>query len=210
MSDICIFTVLTITPITMDTKERWLEKSFEHFAEYGPNGISIQRIAEEIQVPRTTFYHHFADRDDLEDQLLSIYLERIELFSQEGEERCRCLIPDLHELLADYPTGLKFSRQLFLHRSHPIYNMVFVKGRDRANRFIIPLFRAYYQFNIPDQLATDLWNSLSESWYSRLHPEELSVDSMRRLTEEIMETVNKFVRTKLFSQIQQGHPSLLS
>lgn len=187
----------------METKEKWLEKAFEHFAEYGPDDISLQKIASEIDVPRTTFYHHFADRDDLDSQLLGTYLDRLELFAQEGEKQCRKLIPDLHELLAQYPTGLKFSRQLFLHRAKPDYNMVFIKGRERSNRFIIPLFKAYYHFNLPDDLATDLWNSLMESWYSRLDPDDLTVESMLNLTEEIMGTVMKFVKTKLFVQMQE-------
>lgn len=186
----------------MDTREKWLEKSFENFADNGPQQLRIRNIALEIGVPRTTFYHHFADREDLISQLLERYMAAIEANVLIGSDYCRKLIPDLHEVIAMDITLLKFTRQLFLNRSDPVYNLVFTKSREKTNEVIIPLFIEYYKFNIPYRLAEDLWNSLAESWYSRLNPNDLSVESMRRLTEEIMQTVLAFTRTKLFARIR--------
>ena len=187
----------------MDTKEKWLEKSFEHFAEYGPRQLRIRNIASEIGVPRTTFYHHFADKEDLVSQLLERYLLQVETYTRIGKEYCKKLMPDLHEVIAMDILLLKFSRQLFLNRSDPYYNMVFINARDKTNKVIIPLFIDYYHFTIPYSLAEDLWNSLSESWYSRLDPDDLTAGSMQKLTEEIMETVLRFARSKLFVMMQE-------
>jgi AcrR family transcriptional regulator len=42
------------------SKQLWIEKGYEHFAEYGPENISINAISKEIGSPRASFYHHFS------------------------------------------------------------------------------------------------------------------------------------------------------
>jgi len=41
--------------VTPDSKQKWLEKAYEHFAECGPENLSIQKIAAEINLPRTSY-----------------------------------------------------------------------------------------------------------------------------------------------------------
>ena len=187
----------------MDTREKWLKKAYEHFAEYGPEALRVQKIASELDVPRTTFYHHFYDLEDLVSQLLQRYLADVDYIIQIHRGQIKQLIPDLHIILAQHPWNLKFGRQLFLNRYNPVHNMIFLTAREKVNKVTIPLFIDYYHFNIPYSIAEDLWNSLSESWYSRLDPNDLSADSMQKLTEEIMETVMIFARTKLFTHLQE-------
>ena len=185
----------------METKNKWLETSFRHFAEFGPEQLSIKRIADEINVPRSTFYHYFADKENLIEELLGIFLENVEKFIVEGSNDCKQLIPDLHILLFKNIISLKFNRQLFINRNNPVYNLVFIRVREKANTFIVPLFIDYYNFNIPYKTAEDIWDSLSDSWYSRLDPNNITIESMIHLTEEIMEVVLKFVQSKLFVTI---------
>ncbi|MEZ5148095.1 MAG: hypothetical protein R2759_13790 [Bacteroidales bacterium] len=46
-----------------------------------------------------------------------------------------------------------------------------------------------------------MWNSLTESRYLRLDPKDVTVESMQKLTEEIMQTVLKFAQSKLFLKL---------
>lgn len=187
--------------LVMRTKDKWLEIGFRHFAEFGPDQISIKRMADELNVPRSTFYHYFGDKDNLIEELLIIYLKAVDEYVAEGTTTCKKLIPDLHVLLYKYIDGLKFSRQLLINRHNPIYNLVYTRVRKKANKFIIPLFVDYYNFNIPYKTAEDLWDSLSDSWYSRLDPNKISVEYMIKLTEEIMDVVLTFVQSRLFGNI---------
>lgn len=186
----------------MTTKEKWLQKAYEHFAEYGPEALRIQKIASELDVPRTTFYHHFADMEDLVTQLLERYIIQVDKMIKNHKDEMKQLIPDLYELMSENPLNLKFGRQLFLNRSNPVYNMVFIKSREKTNRVLVPLFIEYYQLNIPLRLAEDVWNSMAESWYSRLQPDDLDAGTLQKLAEEIMESILAFARTKLFAHLK--------
>lgn len=185
----------------MKTKQKWLDLAYKHFAAYGPEKLSLKRISEEIDVPRTTFYHYFADKEDLVQELLGIFMDQAEMFVEEGHNTCKQLIPDLHILLHKYASGLKFCRQLFLNRYNPVFNMVYMNVNKKSNEFIIPLFIEYYNFNIPYQTAEQLWDSLTDTWYSRLNPDDLSPSTMSQLTEEIMHTILQFVNSKVFAHI---------
>lgn len=182
-------------------KEKWLNTAFQSFAECGPTQLSINSIAKEIGVPRTTFYHYFADKENLIEELLAMYMTYVDKFIDEGKTCCKQLIPDLYILLEKYALSLQFSRQLLLNRTEPHFNLVFQKGRQKTNKIIVPLFISYYNFNVPDNLAEELWNSLTESWYLRLDPKDVTVESMQKLTEEIMQTVLKFAQSKLFLKL---------
>lgn len=48
-----------------DTRERIMQATFETIQEYGFAGLSIQRIAENADLSKSSFYHFFENKDDL-------------------------------------------------------------------------------------------------------------------------------------------------
>ena len=46
---------------TTSTKQEWLDKGYEHFALYGPENLSINKISKEVGFSRASFYHHFGN-----------------------------------------------------------------------------------------------------------------------------------------------------
>ncbi len=48
------------------SKQKWLDKGYEHFALYGPESISINKISKEINSSRACFYHYFGDIEVLD------------------------------------------------------------------------------------------------------------------------------------------------
>ena len=186
----------------MDGKDKWLETGYRHFAEFGPEQLSIKRIATEMDVSRSTFYNYFADKENLVEALLGNHMILTENFKEELQEECKVYAPDLFVLLAQYPEAVKFHRQLFLHRHNPVYNLVFITVQEKINEITVPLFKAYYDFNVHYRLAEDLYNCLVDSWYAKLDTEDLSAESMQRLSDEIGDTLARFVKSRLFMQMQ--------
>ncbi|MCK5701471.1 MAG: TetR/AcrR family transcriptional regulator, partial [Cyclobacteriaceae bacterium] len=93
-----------------NSKQKWIEKGYEHFALYGPENISINAISKEIGSPRASFYHHFSDMEVFINFLLETHLDVFKSYVEEGKEYCDCLIPDFYQLLEKYPMGLKLQR----------------------------------------------------------------------------------------------------
>jgi AcrR family transcriptional regulator len=187
----------------MDGKDKWLETGYRHFAEFGPDQLSIKRIASEMDVSRSTFYNHFADKENLIEALLEKHMMLTESFKDGVRERCKVYSPDLFVLLAQYPESIKFHRQLFLNRHNPVCNMVFTSIQEKINQVTVPLFKAFYEFNVHYHTAEDLYNSLVDSWYAKMDTDDLTAGSMQLLSDEIAGTLVRFVKSRLFVQMQE-------
>lgn len=56
------------------TKDQWLTKAIELFAEVGEEGLRIDALAKEVGVAKASFYCHFKGREDLLDHLLNFWI----------------------------------------------------------------------------------------------------------------------------------------
>lgn len=180
------------------TKQQWIEKGYDLFGEYGPDGLNIKLLAENAGLPRTNFYYHFADKEDLIEQLLYLHTQISENYCEVLKELMQVFIPDLYKISAQYPQGFKFQRQLFLNRNDHRFNLVYINCNITCNPIIIPKLIEYYKLNVPYSVIESLWTTVTDTWYSRLDVNKFNVACLSGLTEEIMRTVLDFAKTKLF------------
>jgi len=185
-------------------EQKWIEKGYKHFALYGPENLSINKLSKEMGVSRASFYHYFGDMEIFIEELLDRHWEISQKFNSVGKKECKNLFPDLYLLLEHELVPLKFSRQLFLNRKIPAYNFLFLKTySDSAKTFILNLFSKQFELHYIDQDTYNLWLTVGESWYSRLDPDNLSAEKMQLLAEEIVHSVLKFVSSGLYSKIRK-------
>ena len=192
-------------PESQGFKQKWIEKGYEHFALYGPDNLSINKLSKEIGSPRASFYHHFGDIEVFIEELLDMHWQIHQQFCSVGALECKKLFPDLYLLLEQYPIPLKFSKQLFLNRNNPAFNYLFMKAYNASARaFILKLFSEQFGLHHNDEDTYNLWLTVGESWYSRLDTNYLSAANMQQLAEEIMNSVLKFMASDLYSKMH-GH-----
>jgi len=174
----------------MDTRELWIEKGYEHFGLYGPDGLSIKLIAEENDIARTSFNYYFLDKEEFCDELIEKHYDLVNQFCDAGELHCKKYVPDLHMLLLTFPIGLKFMKQLFNHRHNVKFNKVYMKSNQMGDhKFILRLFIDYFKLPLSVKEAELLHDSLTDTWYSRLDINDLTLEKLIGSTEEIMETI---------------------
>jgi AcrR family transcriptional regulator len=194
-----------ITEKNTDSKTKWLSIGYQHFALYGPDQMSINQISKEINASRTSFYHHFGDIEIFVEDLLRMHLIAIEKFIDAGKVRCKQLYPDLFDLLTEYPTELKFNIQLFHNRNNPTFNFLFYKGYEIvAHAFVLKLFKDQFSFSKSDKDIFELWLTLGETWYSRITPNDLSSSTLLQHSQEIMQSILKFVESDLYSTLKRS------
>ena len=178
----------------MNSKTKWLEIAYYTFAEYGPKGLAINRLANDAGLTRSNFYYHFSNKDDLIKQLLDLHEQSVEEYLKILKAEMINFLPDLHVIIMRHTVGLKFHRQLFLNQIEPLFGNTYRDLNKKANPLIIPKLLSYYKFEIPYSFAENLWIAVLDTWYSRLDINQLSVAYMCQLTESIMKTVFRFSR----------------
>jgi len=189
--------------LTNGSKQIWIEKGYEHFALFGPEKLSINKISKEIGSSRASFYHHFGDIEVFIEELLDMHWQIHQQFFSVGALECKKLFPDLYLLLEKYPLSLQFTKQLFLNRNIPAFNYIFDKAYSvTAKTFALKLFSKQFDLHYNDEDTFNLWLTVGESWYSRLDTNNLSAVKMQQLAEEIMNSVLKFVSSDLYSKMR--------
>ena len=181
-----------------DTKQKWLETGYALFGEYGPDRLNIKLLSEKAALPRSNFYYYFADKEDLIEQLLALHRKLSENFNVVLKEQMEVFLPDLHKIAEPYLNGFKFHRQLFLQRTDPRFNWVYVSINRAGNPVILPKLISYYKLNVPYEVIESLWMTVIDTWYSRLDVNRFEAPYLCELTEDIMKTVLDFARIKLF------------
>jgi len=58
------------------TRQDWVDAAIELLAEAGIGSVSIEQLATRLGITRGSFYHHFADRDDLLRAMLDHWAQR--------------------------------------------------------------------------------------------------------------------------------------
>lgn len=184
---------------TNGSKQKWIEKGYEYFALYGPNSLNINKISKDIGLARTTFYHHFGDLEIFTDELLNKHWEICLQFGIVGSNECKKLIPDIYNLLEQYPIPLRFSKQLFINRHVLSFNYLFIKiYNHHANMFVLKLFSEHFKLYQSKEYLNSLWATVGESWFSRLDVNDLSTKSMQLLAEDIMKSVLKITSSNSY------------
>ena len=188
----------------MKSKQKWIEKGYEHFALYGPDNLSVNKLSKEIGSARASFYHHFGDIEVFIEELLDMHWKINQQYCSVGARECKKLFPDLYLLLEQYPIPLKFSIQLFRNRNNPSFNYLFMKTYNAsAIAFILKLFSEQFGLHHNNEDTYNLWLTVGESWYSRLDTNNLSAIKMQQLAEEIMNSVLIFMSSDLYSKMQR-------
>src|SRR5690606_13061823 len=73
---------------------RWIEEGCNRFAHVGPEGIHIEKIARNLQLNKSAYYHYFGDIDGFYMVLIQMHLNKADLFLRE--------ISDLHNIDPEY------------------------------------------------------------------------------------------------------------
>ncbi|MDM9630990.1 TetR/AcrR family transcriptional regulator [Robiginitalea aurantiaca] len=182
----------------------WIEKGYEHFALYGPENLSINKISKDVGSSRASFYHHFGDVEIFIDELLTRHWHIIEAFNKLGKEEFKVLIPDLYDALGEYTIPLQFNLQLFHHRSTPGFNYLFIKSYESSARsFALELFAKHLGLTQSDSDVYHLWLTLGEAWYSRLDPDDLTSGTLQKFAKEIIQNLSVFTNSPLYTRLRK-------
>jgi len=174
----------------MATKEIWLNKGYELFALHGPKSLSINKIAKEIAQTRTSFYYYFNDLTDFINELIRMHLKLFDIYLERAKKECKQYSPDIMILLSEFSIGLRFHKQLFNNRNNPLYNFTYMQCNARgADTFAIDLFKKYYKLDTDISTLKLIHESLLDAWFSRLDINHITVESMVKLSDEIMESI---------------------
>lgn len=168
----------------------WLETAYRLFAEEGPENFSVKALARECGLPRTNFYYHFDNKEEIIEKIIELHFSyTVELYNEELKKRLVNYTPDLFIIIYDFKLGMQFAKQLFKNREIKKFDDAYKKGVALSADMLIPQFKTFFEIELSDDAVRALWFTLVDTWYSRLNFNSFSVASLCALHEEILVSV---------------------
>jgi AcrR family transcriptional regulator len=97
------------------TREEWLSKGLELFAENGSHGLRVEQLAQALDIAKSGFYCHFKGKDDLLDKILDYWIfqyteiitKDAKLLNLPAKDRLQLSMRNIFELnLAEYDAAI--------------------------------------------------------------------------------------------------------
>ena len=173
----------------METKYKLLKTAYDNFGRKGPKSL--------VASLKSSGINDFVNLNDLQDQLIRKHLINTEIFLLACENKLTSF-PKLFKLLAQFPEALRFNKQIFLHRSNPVYNELFLEITKLSPGNILSSFSDYYQLS-SDEDAINLIKICLESWFSRIDTNHIDAQKMFQHFDEIIKGLLRFKKSSEFN-----------
>lgn len=151
--------------------------AYRSFAEAGAAGLKLFP-------PRPAVSEPFSNQAALEDNLLEEH-RRLTARLCRKLEGCQSYIPDLFQVLSQYPTELRFHRRLLLGRRDDQADRLYRELNKRINAIIYPLWAEQVRYTGEPGYGKKLHLSLMDLWLLHLDLFNLSVNVLIEKAEHI-------------------------
>ncbi|MCU0377123.1 MAG: TetR/AcrR family transcriptional regulator [Bacteroidales bacterium] len=165
-----------------DSAQRWIEAGYELFANEGPEGLQVEKLAKKLGLNKSGFYHHFGDREVFISKVLDYHCLQAEKVRTDISSLLK-FDPDYYDLLQKHRTLLFVQMQLRRHPDQKHFQQVFHNIVAMNDKALAPLLSAHLGIPGDHDLALELWDLVRDSFYIQLTRDNLSMALPRRIVE---------------------------
>jgi len=174
-----------------EKQEIWIIKGYETFALFGEKELKIEKLAKDVGISKSSFYHHFADLDIFIEELLKHHL-KISAVIAEKEKLAKTINPELINILLEHKTDLLFNRQLRIYSNKPNYKDTLSKSNYIMGKDFIRLWLADTKLNIQQKQAEGLFELALENFFLQINSDNLNKSWLENYFENLKRITRSF------------------
>lgn len=159
----------------MNSQVTWILKGYEIFALQGESGLKVERLAKEVGISKSSFYHYFADSDIFIDCLLDYHLEQSRKMAVR-ENTAYNIDPELIQILEEHKVDLLFNRQLRIHQNNSKYFNTLIKSNEIVGNEFVKLWARELNLKLDFNQLEGLFELALENFYLQINFENLHYD----------------------------------
>jgi AcrR family transcriptional regulator len=153
-------------------EEPWLEEGYRFFANEGPSGLRIERMAKAVGKNKSSFYHLFADMEGYKEQLLAYHVQRSGAVA--NKEANATNERELIAVIIEHSIDLLFSRQLRVHRANPDFERCFNQVNELSIPAVLPVWQKIIGITENTALARTVLMLTLENFHLQITEENLN------------------------------------
>lgn len=166
----------------------WMDAGYEIFAEEGPSGVQVERLARELDKNKSGFYHFFGDKETFFELMMKEHLGRLDLLSYQIR-RIKEFDPEYLDFLMANRSTVLFQMQLVRNRETPLFATTMEQFSVRVTAAILPVWSNYLGTTVT--VSGKLWGIIRDTFYSRVTPDNFNFEWMSELSKEVRKLVKK-------------------
>lgn len=113
---------------------KWVETGYVLFAESGPEGIQVEKMARILKANKSGFYHYFGDKEIYFSDLAEYHDQMGKNFAKEVE-KLNSFEPGYIDLLLKYKIQLFAQMQMKKHKEIVAFREAFIKVKKGMRKF---------------------------------------------------------------------------
>ena len=172
------------------TLKKWIETGYELFAEEGPEGIQVERLARILSLNKSGFYHYFGDMESYSNELIKHHYQVFDQFLSDVGG-CKTVDPDYALILLKHKTTVMAQMHLVRNKSNPMFHGAHQELDDKVSRAVLNIWATH--INIPNnpELVSQYFGIIRDMFYSRITWQTFTYDYLHAMAEESKDVVAK-------------------
>lgn len=158
--------------------DTWIDTGYLLFAEEGPEGIQIERLARMTKLNKSGFYHYFGDRDTYLERLMEKHFNYGLIFRDEMKKVVH-FDPEFINVLIAFTDTLLFHYQLIRNKHHPLLLNTYLKINEMVDPVNIRLFAAFIGINNQMEFTGKYYSQVRDMFYIQLTRERLNYPHLK-------------------------------
>jgi len=174
--------------VKTNTKERWIEAGYDLFASEGLKEIRIERLARDLDLNKSSFYHYFGDIDHFFENIIQHHKECAERYIMEIGN-CRKFDPDYLHVMLRYRQNMRLHLQLLSHRDKPGFLIAHREINRKVDQKLNPLWVAFMDMQNMPALAMKYFQFVRGRFYANFDIENMDYESLHSISIEARDLI---------------------
>lgn len=144
------------------SKQLWLEAGLQTLGKVGARALTIERLTEELGVTKGSFYHHFRNAEDFQEQLIAFWADQYFSTSSsvpDDPEELLSLLDDIMHEVFEAITEPEIAIRVWAHQNDMVRS--FVERIDATrHEFVRKVFQSVVGDEKQGRLMADIFSAI--------------------------------------------------
>lgn len=174
----------------MNSEEKWIEAGYTLFAQEGPEGLQVERLARILTLNKSGFYHYFGETESYFRQLVNYHYRMVDHFLSDVAD-CQNIDPEYLNVLLKYKTTVMSQIHLVRNQTNPLFYGAHKAIDNKVGPAVLKIWAEYIELSTNLDLALTYWGIVRDMFYSRVNHANFNYDFLHDLASESRDIVIK-------------------
>ena len=182
-----------------NAKQEWIDCGYELFAEEGPEGIQIERLARIVKLNKSGFYHYFCDHEIFLITLFNHHRDQARQMALQIKQ-CKLLDPDYFRVVVKFKLFMLFQGKLITRKDNLLYNEVLQETMEITTAPLLPLWRR--TFFLPDnhEVVLSHFSLFDNAFHAQVNINNVTYEFLHQMKTDNMNMMREVFNYQYFSR----------